>query len=122
MCLGAAAGRGREMRLEVGSMFQGITLRGRNIVGRATRSHWLLGVVLGAWVAMASSAQAYDLSRAYESAAPEAERGFVVGSLGLWIPGVGSFHDFHQLSLEYAGEFGIRVLSIRGEHNLYVVG
>jgi hypothetical protein len=92
--------------------------------GRVAHGTWLLCLSLGAWTAMASAsdAHAYDLSRAYTSAAPEVERGFVVGSVGLWIPGLGSFHDYHQLSLDYAGEFGIRILSIRGQHNVYVVG
>jgi hypothetical protein len=103
-------------------MFQALKLMRQKIGGHGTRSRWLLCLMLGAWAATASSARAYDLSRAYESAAPEAERGFVVGSVGLWIPGLGSFQDYHQLSLEYAGELGIRILSIRGEHNVYVVG
>ena len=67
-------------------------------------------------------AHAYDLSRAYESGADEIERGFVVGSAGLWVPAYGSFGEYHQLSLEFGGEVGFRFASIRGDHNLYVVG
>jgi len=81
-----------------------------------------LAAMLGAWTCLAGEAHAYDLSRAYVSEAAEVERGFVVGSVGLWIPGFGSFEEYHQLSLEYAGEFGIRFASIRGAHNIYAVG
>lgn len=69
-----------------------------------------------------NDARAYDLSRAYETNADITERGFVVGNLGLWIPGAGSFKEFHQLSLDLGGEVGFRFASIRGDHNLYVVG
>lgn len=86
------------------------------------RSAWLLGALFVACLSHASSAHAYDLSRAYESEAAEVERGFVVGSVGLWFPGLGSFQEYHQLSLDYAGEFGIRIASIRGQHNIFVVG
>jgi hypothetical protein len=68
------------------------------------------------------NAHAYDLSRAYETDADVTERGFVVGSVGLWIPGFGSFHDYHQTSLDYGAEFGIRIASIRGTHNILAVG
>jgi hypothetical protein len=78
-------------------------------------------LLLAAWLTCAGSVRAYDLSRAYDSDAAEVENGFVVGSVGLWVPGFGRFHDFHTLSLEYAGEVGIRFASIRG-HNLYGVG
>lgn len=77
-------------------------------------------MALGLWL-MSSHAHAYDLSR-YDSYADEVERGFVVGMAGLWIPGAGSFDTFHQLSLDFGGEVGFRFASIRGDHNLYVVG
>lgn len=69
-----------------------------------------------------SSARAYDLSRSYESNADEVERGFVVGSAALWMPEVGDWSEYHQLSLDFGAEFGFRFASIRGAHNLYFVG
>jgi len=73
-------------------------------------------------IAPVGRAHAYDLSRAYESGADEVERGFVVGSAGLWMPAFGSFGDLHQTSLEFGAEVGFRIVSIRGDHNIYVVG
>jgi hypothetical protein len=66
-------------------------------------------------------AHAYDLSRADLADADTVERGFVVGQVNLWFPAFGSYSDYHQLSLEFGGEFGIRFASIRGEHNLFFV-
>jgi len=68
------------------------------------------------------SARAYDLSRSYASTADEVESGFVVGSIGLWNPEIGTWSDAHQLSLDFGAEFGIRVASIQSAHNLYLVG
>lgn len=79
-------------------------------------------ITLGVCLVAASSARAYDLSRSYESTADELERGFVVGSMGLWYPEIGTWSDYHQLSLDFGGEVGIRFLSIKGAHNLYFVG
>lgn len=78
----------------------------------------LLVVGMGA----ANAAHAYDLSRAYESNADEVERGFVVGSVALWVPEIGSYEYYHQTSLDYGVEFGFRFASIQSAHNLYVVG
>jgi len=69
-----------------------------------------------------SSAHAYDLSRSYDSNADEVERGFVVGSVALWMPEIGDWSDYHQLSLDFGGEFGFRFASIKSTHNLYFVG
>lgn len=87
---------------------------------RFARTACALGLWLAAWIAGAGHARAYDLSRAYETDAAEAENGFAVVSVGLWVPGVGAFQDFHTRSLEFAGEVGFRFASIRG-HNLYGV-
>jgi hypothetical protein len=85
-----------------------------------TRAACVLGLWLAAWSAGPGHAHAYDLSRAYETDAAEVENGFAVGSVGLWVPGFGAFHDFHTRSPEFAGEVGFRFLSIRG-HNFYGV-
>lgn len=68
----------------------------------------------------ANHAAAYDLSRAYDDS-DRVERGFVVAHGGLWFPAFGTFNEYHQLSLQFAGEFGFRVASIRGEHNIFIV-
>lgn len=68
------------------------------------------------------SAHAYDLSRSYDSNADEVERGFVVGSAGLWMPEIGEWSQYHQLSMDFGGEFGFRFASIKSAHNLYFVG
>jgi hypothetical protein len=81
---------------------------------------WL--ALLGASATASSTARAYDLSRSYESTADELERGFVVGSVALWNPEIGTWSDYHQLSLDFGAEFGIRFASIQGAHNLYFVG
>lgn len=73
-----------------------------------------------ALLAFASSAHAYDLSRAYP-AEEKTERGFVHFQGALWAPAFGSFSTYHQLSLDFGVEVGFRVLSLRGEHNFYVV-
>jgi hypothetical protein len=88
---------------------------------RALRWMRLLLGALGVCL-IASSAHAYDLSRSYESTADDLERGFVVGSFGLWLPDLGGWSDAHQVSFDYSGELGIRFASIKGAHNLYVVG
>jgi len=67
------------------------------------------------------SAQAYDLSRSYESSADEVERGFAVVSAALWLPEIGNWSEYHQLSLDYGGELGFRIASIQGAHDLYIV-
>jgi hypothetical protein len=91
--------------------------------GRARVRTWLsvVGAAALCWIT-ASSAQAYDLSRAYDSTADEVERGFVVGSAGLWMPEIGEWSEYHQLSFEFGGEFGFRFASIQGAQNFYVVG
>ena len=81
---------------------------------------WALA--LGLFLIWTVPARAYDLSRSYESAADEVEGGFVVGSIGLWNPEIGTWSDFHQLSLDFGAQFGIRFASIQGAHNLYLVG
>lgn len=65
------------------------------------------------------SAHAYDLSRQYVPG-ENVERGFVVAMGGLWFPGFGSFERYHQLSLDFGGEFGFRFASIR-DHNIFFV-
>jgi hypothetical protein len=87
----------------------------------ATRALKLCLATLCVCLIGTSSARAYDLSRSYESTADEVERGFVVGSIALWNPELGTFSDFHQLSLDFGAEFGIRFLSIKSAHNLYFV-
>jgi hypothetical protein len=88
----------------------------------AARSLTLWLATLGVcWIAT-GSARAYDLSRSYQSTADEVERGFVVGSIGLWNPEIGNWSDYHQLSLDFGAEFGIRFASIQSAHNLYFVG
>jgi hypothetical protein len=81
---------------------------------------WL--ATLGICLIGTGSARAYDLSRSYESTADELERGFVVGSIALWNPEIGNWSDYHQLSLDFGAELGIRFLSIQGAHNVYFVG
>ena len=93
-------------------MFSQTCVRGRNWL-------WLYAIVLCS--SIGSTAHAYDLSRAYESTADEVERGFVVGSVALWMPEIGEWSQFHQLSLDYGGELGFRFASIQGAHNLYFV-
>ena len=90
--------------------------------GRTVRglSLWLATFSVG-WLAV-GSARAYDLSRSYESTADEVERGFVVGSIGLWNPEIGVWSNYHQLSLDFGGTVGIRFASIKSAHNLYFVG
>lgn len=73
-----------------------------------------------ALLAFTSSAHAYDLSRAYP-AEEKVERGFVHAQGALWVPALGSFSDFHQLSLDFGLEVGFRFLSLRGEHNFFFV-
>jgi hypothetical protein len=99
-----------------------LTYRGSRGWGAPLRLLLTAAAVACALGVFTQEAEAYDLSRAYGSEADEIERGFVVGSVGLWVPGFGSFHDYHQVSLEFGGEFGIRFASIQGDHNLYVVG
>jgi hypothetical protein len=72
-------------------------------------------------LSVATQAHAYDLSRAYAEE-DDVERGFVVAMGGLWFPGFGSFEEYHQLSLDFAGEFGIRFASIRGHNIFFVAG
>jgi hypothetical protein len=91
------------------------------LCARAARELKLWLGALGMCLIATGSAHAYDLSRSYESLADEVERGFVVGSVALWMPEVGNWSDFHQLSLDFGGEFGFRFASIKGAHNLYVV-
>jgi hypothetical protein len=91
-------------------------LRGRHAV-----SAWALAA-FALCLSATHSAQAYDLSRSYESNADEVERGFVVGSVALWMPEIGNWSDYHQLSLDFGGEFGFRFASIKGAHNIYFVG
>jgi hypothetical protein len=81
---------------------------------------WLSVVAL--CLVTTGSAHAYDLSRAYDSTADEVERGFVLGSVGLWAPDIGDWRQYHQLSLDFGAEFGFRFASIQAAHNLYIVG
>lgn len=86
-------------------------------IGRSCNTFAIVVLCLG----LARSAHAYDLSRSYESTADEVERGFVVASAALWMPEIGNWGEYHQLSLDYGGELGFRVASIQGAHNLYIV-
>lgn len=71
----------------------------------------------------ANSAHAYDLSRQYPADDSEKiERGFVHLQGALWLPAFGTFNEYHQTSLDFGGEFGFRFLSLRGQHNLFIVG
>jgi hypothetical protein len=71
---------------------------------------------------VASSAHAYDLSRQYPADSEKTERGFVNLQAALWLPALGSFSTYHQPSLDFGAEVGFRFLSLRGQHNFYVVG
>lgn len=93
-------------------------VRGLNRLAHQLR---LWACAIGLCFSLSGSAHAYDLSRSYESTADEVERGFVVGSVALWMPEIGEWQYFHQLSLDFGGEFGFRFASIKGAHNLYFV-
>jgi hypothetical protein len=69
-----------------------------------------------------STAHAYDLSRQDSASSDDkVERGFVDIQAGVWLPGWDTFDDNHQTSLQFGGEFGVKILSASDQH-LFIVG
>jgi hypothetical protein len=80
--------------------------------------------VLVTLLCFGTTARAYDLSRQSSSSFDDeekVERGFVSVAGGIWFPGPDTFNDNHQTSLQFAGEFGVRILSAKDQH-LFIVG
>ena len=80
-------------------------------------------LVLSCLLLGSGHAQAYDLSRQRDPG-PQAggrENVFIDGAVGLWLPGPLTFDDNHTLSLAFAAEVGVTVLSL-ARHQLLIVG